>query len=105
VILKRMGPADQVTSHFYAWGIRGKQYQYIEGTLPKGSTFHGRLTDHDVRDIQARGGRTFIIESKYSLADLDHARQSCAQREVTKDELLQRIHELEEKQAPAQGAK
>jgi hypothetical protein len=26
VILKRMGPADQVTSHLYSFGIRGKQF-------------------------------------------------------------------------------
>ena len=27
VILKRMGPADEVTSHLYSFGIRGKQFQ------------------------------------------------------------------------------
>ena len=31
VILKRMGPADQITSHLYAFGLRGKQFQYVEG--------------------------------------------------------------------------
>jgi hypothetical protein len=52
VILKRMGPADQITSHLYAFGLRGKQFQYVEGELPKGVKFHGRLTDHDVRAVQ-----------------------------------------------------
>src|SRR5579863_8945210 len=47
VILKRMGPADQVTSHLYSFGIRGKQFQYVEGKLPVGFPFHGRMTDHD----------------------------------------------------------
>ena len=43
VILKRMGPADEVTSHLYSFGIRGKQYQYVEGKFPEGIKFHGRL--------------------------------------------------------------
>src|ERR1700730_7579623 len=55
VILKRMGPADQVTSRLYSFGIRGKQFQYVEGKLPEGFPFHGRLTDHDVRNLQGRG--------------------------------------------------
>jgi hypothetical protein len=98
VILKRMGPADQITSHFYAWGIRGKQYQYVEGNFPKGYKFHGRLTDHDVREIQNRDGKIVVIESKYTPADIDHARQGCAMREPTKEELQERIRELEGQQ-------
>jgi hypothetical protein len=31
VILKRMGPADQVTSRLYSFGIRGKQFQLLCG--------------------------------------------------------------------------
>jgi hypothetical protein len=79
VILKRMGPADEVTSHLYSFGIRGKQFQYIEGTFPSGSKWHGRLTDKDVRDIQDRGGKFVILEPKYTDADLDAARKSCKQ--------------------------
>jgi hypothetical protein len=45
VILKRMGPADEVTSHLYSFGIRGKQFQYVEGDFPRGLKFHGRLTN------------------------------------------------------------
>ncbi len=48
VVLKRMGPADEITSHLYSFGVRGKQFQYVEGQFPKGIKFHGRLTDHDV---------------------------------------------------------
>lgn len=48
VLLKRMGPADEITSHLYSFGIRGKQFQYVEGKFPEGFPFHGRLTDHDV---------------------------------------------------------
>ena len=58
VILKRMGPANEITSHLYSFGIRGKQFQYVEGTLPQGISFHGRLTDHDARKILDKGGRS-----------------------------------------------
>jgi tetratricopeptide (TPR) repeat protein len=79
VILKRMGPADEVTSHLYSFGIRGKQFQYIEGTFPKGAKWHGRLTDNDVRSIQEKGGKFVILEPKYTDADLEVARKSCKQ--------------------------
>src|SRR5579862_9612111 len=61
VLLKRMGPADQVTSHLYSFGIRGKQFQYIEVKLPEGFPFHGRMTDHDVRNLQARGAEIIVL--------------------------------------------
>jgi len=77
VILKRMGPADQVTSHLYSFGIRGKQFQYIEGKLPDGFPFHGRLTDHDVRNLQARGTEVLVLESHYTTDDLKQARADC----------------------------
>jgi hypothetical protein len=77
VILKRMGPADQVTSHLYSFGIRGKQFQYIEGKLPDGFPFHGRLTDHDVRNLQSRGTEVLVLESHYSTDDLKQARADC----------------------------
>jgi hypothetical protein len=77
VILKRMGPADQITSHMYSFGIRGKQFQYVEGELPSGVKFHGRMTDNDLRNIQKKGGRFVIMEPKYSDADLREAKHSC----------------------------
>jgi hypothetical protein len=77
VILKRMGPADEVTSHLYSFGLRGKQFQFVEGQLPKGVKFHGRLTDHDVREIEERGGRIVILEVHYTDASLRDARTSC----------------------------
>jgi len=77
VILKRMGPADQVTSHLYSFGIRGKQFQYIEGKLPEGFPFHGRLTDHDVRNLQGRGAEVIVLESHYTTEDLKQARADC----------------------------
>jgi len=77
VILKRMGPADEVTSHLYAFGIRGKQFQYVEGKLPEGVSFHGRLTDHDVRELQGRGAKVSILEAHYTVQDLNAAREEC----------------------------
>jgi hypothetical protein len=79
LILKRMGPADQITSHMYSFGIRGKQFQYVEGDFPVGAKFHGRLTDHDVRNIQSHNGRVVIMEPKYNADDLREAKQSCRQ--------------------------
>jgi PEGA domain-containing protein len=78
VIIKRMGPADEITSHLYSFGIRGKQFQYVEGNLPPGISFHGRLTDHDVRKVLDKGGRVQIVEQRYSPADLDAARKQCS---------------------------
>ncbi|MGC1372341.1 MAG: PEGA domain-containing protein [Candidatus Sulfotelmatobacter sp.] len=77
IILKRMGPADEVTSHLYSFGIRGKQFQYVEGKLPDGFPFHGRLTDHDVRNLQARGAEVTVLEPHYTPDDLRQARADC----------------------------
>ncbi len=90
VILKRMGPADEITSHLYSFGIRGKQFQYVEGNLPQGISFHGRLTDHDARKILDKGGKIQILEPKYTPTDLDATRRQCSglppvATEVSKD--------------------
>jgi hypothetical protein len=77
VILKRMGPADQITSRLYSFGIRGKQFQYVEGKLPEGFPFHGRLTDHDVRNLQGRGAEVIIMEQQYTSQSLKDARAEC----------------------------
>ncbi len=77
VILKRMGPADEVTSRLYSFGIRGKQFQYVEGKLPEGFPFHGRLTDHDVRNLQGRGAEVIVLEPHYTADDLKQARADC----------------------------
>ena len=77
VILKRMGPADEITSHLYSFGIRGKQFQYVEGKLPDGAPFHGRLTDHDVRNLQGRGGEVIVLNQDFTADDLKQARADC----------------------------
>jgi S1-C subfamily serine protease len=61
----------------YSFGIRGKQFQYVEGKLPEGFPFHGRLTDHDVRNLQARGAEVLVLESHYTAEDLKQAREDC----------------------------
>ena len=79
VILKRMGPADQVTSHLYSFGLRGKQFQFVEGRLPEGVKFHGRLTDHDVRIISDHGGRVTIVDAHATQGQIEDARKACTQ--------------------------
>jgi len=97
VVLKRMGPADQVTSRLYSFGIRGKQFQYVEGKLPEGFPFHGRLTDHDVRDLQGRGAEVVVLNQNFTADELKQARADC--RGETGTTPIQ----AEEKQAPAQA--
>jgi hypothetical protein len=56
------------------------KFQFVEGELPAGISFHGRLTDHDVRSIENKGGKVVIVEVKYTTADLEHARQECREQ-------------------------
>ena len=77
VILKRMGPADEITSRLYSFGFRGKQFQYVEGKLPEGLPFHGRLTDHDVRNLQARGAEVIVLNPTFKSEELMQARADC----------------------------
>jgi hypothetical protein len=109
VILKRMGPADQITSHMYSFGIRGKQFQFVEGKLPEGFPFHGRLTDHDVRNLQARGAEVIVMEPHYVAQDLKEAREQCKgmtgenanQASGAKSEPLQDTDKLSTSPAPS----
>jgi len=98
VILKRMGPADQVTSHMYSFGIRGKQFQYVEGKLPEGFPFHGRLTDHDVRNLQGRGAEVIVLDAHYTADDLRQARDDC------RGETGKTPNQADPKAAPPQSA-
>jgi len=99
IILKRMGPADQVTSHLYSFGIRGKQFQYVEGKLPDGFPFHGRLTDHDVRNLQGRGAEVVVVNPNFTSEDLKQARADC--RGETGNTPNQSEAKAEPSQAPA----
>lgn len=77
VILKRMGRIDRTKSRLYALGMSGKQFRYVEGKLPEGFSLHGKMTDHDVRNLQARGAQVLVLDSHYSTEDLREARANC----------------------------
>ena len=79
VILKRMGRIDRSKSRLYSFGISGKRFRYVEGKLPEGLSFHGKMTDHDVRNLQARGAQVLVLDSHYTSADLQEARANCQQ--------------------------
>src|SRR5258708_37315222 len=77
VILKRIGRVGRVTSNLYSFGLRGKQFRYIEGKLPEGFSFHGKMTDHDVSNLPAHGAQLMLLASHYSSEDLKQARATC----------------------------
>lgn len=77
VILKRIGRVGRVTSQLYSFGIGGKQFRYIEGKLPEGFSFHGKMTDHDVGNLQIHGAEVIVLESHYTSEDLKEARADC----------------------------
>jgi hypothetical protein len=77
LILKRAGAADQIASRMLSLGIRGKQFQYVEGKLPAGFSFHDKLSEHDVRNLQARGSEVIILNSDFLPDELQQAREDC----------------------------
>lgn len=77
VILKRMGRVDRTKSRLYSFGISGKQFRYVEGQLPEGFSSHRKLTDHDVRSLQASGAQVLVLDSHYTSEDLKEARADC----------------------------
>ena len=77
VILKRLGRGDRTKSRLYSLGMSGKQFLYVEGKLPQGFSPNHKMTDHDVRNLQARGAQVLVLESDYTSADLIEARAGC----------------------------
>jgi len=77
VILERMGTVGQVTSRVLSFGVRGNEFQFVEGKLPDGVTFHNKLTEHDVRNLQASGADVVILDSDYMPTALMEAREGC----------------------------
>lgn len=77
VILKRMGRIDRAKSRLPSLGITGKQFRYVEGKPPEGFSFHRKMTDHDVRNLQAKGAQVLVLDSHYSSEDLQEARANC----------------------------
>lgn len=78
VILELMGRGDRTKSRLYSLGISGKHFRYIEGKLPEGFSSHDKMTDHDVRNLQARGAQVLVLDSHYTSEDLKEARANCA---------------------------
>jgi len=77
LILERVGTVDKVTSRVLSFGAHEKAYQYVEGKLPEGVTFHGKLTEADVRNLQARGSEVVIVSSDLMPDELQQAREYC----------------------------
>ncbi len=77
VILERMGTVGQVTSRVLSFGVRGSEFEFVEGNLPDRVSFHNKLTEHDVRNLQASGSDVFILDSDYMPTALMAARESC----------------------------
>lgn len=77
VILKRMGRMDRAKSRLPSLGITGKQFRYVQGKPPEGVSLHHKMTDHDVRNLQARGVQVLILDSHYTSEDLKDARANC----------------------------
>ena len=80
VILKRMGRIDRTKSRLYSLGISGKQFRFVEGKLPEGFSSHHKMTDHDVRNLQARGAQVLVLDSHYTPEDLKEARAKCPEQ-------------------------
>lgn len=78
VILKHIGRMGRTESRLYHFGISGKQFRYVEGNLPEGFSRRGKMTDHDVRKLQARGAQVLVLDSHYTADDLKEARANCA---------------------------
>ena len=77
VVLKRIGRIGRTESRLYSLGISGKQFRYVEGKLPEGFSSHGKMTNHDVRKLQAHGAQVLVLESHYTAEDLKEARANC----------------------------
>lgn len=77
VILERMGAVSQVTSRVLSFGVRGSEFQFVEGKLPEGISFHNKLTERDVRNLQASGSDVIVLDSDYFPTSLMEAREGC----------------------------
>jgi len=77
VILTRIGRIGRAERRLYSLGISGKQFRYVEGKLPEGFSSHSKMTNHDVRKLQALGTQVLVLESRYSADDLKEARANC----------------------------
>jgi len=100
VILERMGTIGQVTSRVLSLGVRGSEFQFVEGKLPEGVSFHNKLTEHDVRKLQASGTDVIVLDSDYLPDDLSQAREGC-QKAARKASAQPNIAQIEIASSPA----
>lgn len=84
VILERMGTVGQLESRMLSLGVRGSEFQFIEGRLPQGVSFHNKLTEHDVRNLQANGADVVILDADYMPDSLMSAREGCLKAALRK---------------------
>lgn len=54
-----------------------RPFDYVEGAYPPGFKWRSELSDGDVREPQKKGGKIVILNSDYTLADLEDARKQC----------------------------
>jgi hypothetical protein len=93
--LKHMGLVDRSKSRLSSFGISGKEFRYVEGLLPEGFRLHRKMTDHDVRNLQAQGAQVIVLESRYTSEDLKEARAGC------REEASKTLTQAEAKALPA----
>ena len=72
-----MSTVSQVTSRVLSLGVRGSEFQYVEGKLPEGVSFHNKLNERDVRNLQASGADVVVLNSDYLPTSLMDAREGC----------------------------
>lgn len=79
VVLASNPPAKGIAT----WSVEGRAQKhlltYLAGDFPAGFSFRSAVKDKDVDKIRAKGGRVIVLDPQYTKADLDAAKQSCAQ--------------------------
>jgi hypothetical protein len=64
--------------HVWGWTYQStRRMRYVAGDFPASVKWKSNLSDKDVREVQAAGGRIAIIPEKYTAADVETAKTSC----------------------------
>ncbi|HEV3308622.1 MAG TPA: hypothetical protein VGZ91_19420 [Candidatus Sulfotelmatobacter sp.] len=71
VILKRASTGE------HSWS--GIEYQYVRGQYPPGFKFRTNLRGRHMRELQKMGAHFVILETTYTLPQLEEAEKQCAQ--------------------------
>ena len=75
LIIRHASTARQV------W-VSGANWQYVEGTFPKGMKWKSNITHRTVRKVKEMGGRVTTVPNVYTPADLEDARKHCAAQDT-----------------------